>query len=238
MRRSARAKSVRPGEARRDPDGQRLFAAEAAYAESMLKSAMGDGRGCIEALERALDAAPTYAPALLSLGSVEYQRRRPTRGRRLFLSLLDLPEQTTDLVQIIDEAGDFLIQCGRYDHGLELFRRAAARFPRAAFHSGLACCAGHEGRHEEALAASRAALALEPDDPKLVNDLGFCLYGAGLLDEAQGVLERAVAMDPSDPLAAENVRLCSRELRARRASAGRPVTPSLLQADGDKTRLG
>ncbi len=55
----------------------------------MLKSALGDGRGCIEALEQALEAVPTYAPALLSLGSVEYQRRRPARGRRLFLSLLE-----------------------------------------------------------------------------------------------------------------------------------------------------
>ena len=55
---------------RRDPGGARLFAAEAAYADSMLKSVLG-GRGCIEALGQALQAVPTYAPALLSLGSVE-----------------------------------------------------------------------------------------------------------------------------------------------------------------------
>lgn len=213
MPRAVGPKSVRPGKTRRDPGGWRRLAAEAAYADSMLKSALGDGRGCIEALEQALEAVPNYAPALLSLGSVEYQRRRRARGRRLFLSLLELPAKTPDLAVIIDKAGDFLIERGRYDHGLELYRRAAARFPRvASFHQGLGCCAGHEGRHEEAVAASRAALALEPNNQKLVNDLGWSLYQAGLPDEARRVLERAVAMDPSDPLAAENLRLCTRKV--------------------------
>jgi hypothetical protein len=64
----------------------------------MLRSAVGDARGCIDALERALYAEPTYA-AILSLGSVEYQRRRPARGRRLFLSLPDLPDKTPDLAR-------------------------------------------------------------------------------------------------------------------------------------------
>ena len=63
-------------------DGWQLFAAEAAYADSMVKSALGDGVGCLAALRQSLEALPTYAPAILSLGSVEYQRRRAHhRGR-------------------------------------------------------------------------------------------------------------------------------------------------------------
>jgi len=208
---------------RRQAQGTRLLAAEAAYADSMLRSALGDGRGCIEALEQALEAVPTYAPALLSLGSAKYQLRRPASGRRLFLTLLELPAKTPDLTVIIDKAGDFLIECGRYDHGLELYRRAAARFPRvASFHQGLGYCAGHEGRHEEAVAASRAALALEPENQKLVNDLGWSLCQAGLADEARRELELAVTMDPADPLAAENLRLCTRKvIRASRRPGAR-----------------
>jgi len=64
------------------------------------------------------------------------------------------------------------------------------------------------GHHDEAIAASRAALALEPDNQKLVNDLGWSLQQAGIIDEARAILERAVAMDPTDELARENLRIC------------------------------
>jgi tetratricopeptide (TPR) repeat protein len=154
-----------------------LFAAEAAYAESMFRSALRDRQGCIDALRRSLKYMPTYAPALLSLGSAEYQLGHPAKGRKLFIALPDLPDDTEDLCEIIDKAGDFLIQSGRYKDGLELYRRAAARFPRiAVFHQGRSCCAGHQGLHSEAISASHAALALEPDNQRFVNDLGWSLY--------------------------------------------------------------
>ena len=69
------------------------------------------------------------------------------------------------MTEIIDEAGDFLIQAERYAEGLDLFRRAAERFPRVAvFQQGIGCCAGHLDLHEDAIAASRAALDLEPEN--------------------------------------------------------------------------
>jgi Flp pilus assembly protein TadD len=178
-------------------------------AQSIVRSGLGDARGCIGALRQALAVLPTYAPAILSMGSVQYQRGRRATGRRLLLSLLDLPDVTPDLCAIIDEAGDFLIQRGAYADGLELYRRAAARFPKMAlFHQGVGCCAGHEGHHDETIGASRAALALEPNNQKFVNDLGWSLHQAGIIDEARATLERAVAMDPTDELAAENLRIC------------------------------
>jgi Flp pilus assembly protein TadD len=186
-----------------------MFNAEAAYADSIFRCALGDIEGSVVALRHSLKMVPTYAPAILSMGSVEYQRGRRARGRRLFLSLFALPEDTTDLFEIIDKAGDFLIQRGAYSDGLELYRQAATRFPKVAvFHQGIGCCAGHEGHHDEAIAASRAALALEPNNQKFVNDLGWSLFQAGVIDEARAVLERAVAMDPSDELATENLRIC------------------------------
>ncbi len=224
----------RRGVGRSTSGGWRLFNAEGAYAESIVRSALGDGEGCIAALEHSLRMLPTYAPAILAMGSVEYQRGRRARGRRLFLSLLDQADGTPDLCEIVDKAGDFLIQRGAYADGLELYRRAATRFPKTAvFHQGIGCCAGHEGHHEEAIAASRAALALEPDNQKFVNDLGWSLYQAGAMDEARAVLERAVAMDPADELAAENLRICSSDPKARgrskgvgRRQVGRPRVPA------------
>jgi len=200
-------------------EGRRRFNAEAAYARSIFQSALGDAQGCIAALRRALEVLPTYAPAILSMGSVQHQKGRRATGRRLFLSLLDLPDVTPDLCAIIDEAGEFLIQQGEYTDGLDLYRRAVARFPKMAlFHQGVGCCAGHEGHHDEAIAASRAALALEPDNQKFVNDLGWSLHQAGTFDEARATLERAVAMDPTDKLAEENLRICLAHPGLRKAS--------------------
>jgi len=186
-----------------------MFNAEAAYAQSIFRCALGDIEGSIVALQQSLKMVPTYAPAILSMGSVEYQRGWRARARLLFRSLLALPDETTHLCEIIDKAGDFLIQRRAYADGLELYRQAATRFPKVAvFHQGLGCCAGHEGQHDEAIASSRAALALEPDNQKFVNDLGWSLYQAGVIDEARAILERAVAMDPTDELARENLRIC------------------------------
>ncbi|MEK7407613.1 MAG: tetratricopeptide repeat protein [Acidobacteriota bacterium] len=196
---------------------ERDFEAEAAYADSIFRTGLGDIEGAVAALERALEWKPTYAPAILSMGSVEYQRGRKAEGRKLFLSLLSLPEKTTDLAEIIDEAGDFLIQSREYKDGLALYRDAVVKFPDvAALHQGLGCCAGHEGFYDEALAASDRALELEPGNQKFVNDLGWTLFLAGRFADAEKVLERAVSMDPTDGLARENLRICRTKIPKRR----------------------
>jgi Tfp pilus assembly protein PilF len=187
-----------------------LFEAEATYADSIFRSAIGDTRGCVRALERAIKIKPDYAPAILSMGSVEYQRKRKAQGRRLLLSLVAMLDDASDRVEIIDAAGDFLIKIGEYADGLQLYRAAAQRFPEVAvFHQGRGCCASHMGEFEEAIAASRRALDLEPNNQKFVNDLGWSLIESGALQEARAMLERAVAMDPADELARENLRLCN-----------------------------
>ena len=81
------------------------------------------------ALKRALEAMPTYAPAILSMGSVLYQSGRIAEGRELFQSLLSLPKHTTDMCQIIDEAGTFLTRCGAYEDGMALYRTAVKKYP-------------------------------------------------------------------------------------------------------------
>lgn len=96
---------------------ERQFYAEAAYADSIFQDALGDREGSIMALELALEAMPRYAPAILNMGSVLYQPGRVAEGRRLFQSLLSLPKNTTDICQIIDEAGLFLTGFGAYQDG-------------------------------------------------------------------------------------------------------------------------
>jgi tetratricopeptide (TPR) repeat protein len=199
------------------PRGECQFYAEGEYADSIVRDAMGDRAGSIAALKRALEAMPTYAPAIFSMGSVEYQLGRIAEGRELFQSLLSLPKNTTDIRQIIDEAGTFLTQIKAYEDGMALYRAAVKRYPDvAALWDGLGYCAGSGGFDEEAVSAGQRALELEPKNQKLVNDLGWTLLRAGRFVEAKETLERAVAMDPSDELAAENLRLCMREIAQRK----------------------
>ena len=197
--------------------GERQFYAEAAYADSIFRDALGDGAGSIAALKRALEAMPTYAPAILSMGSVEYQVGRIAEGRELFRTLLSLPKNTTDIRQIIDEAGTFLTRIKAYEDGMALYRTAVKRYPDvAALWQGLGYCASQAALHEEAVPANQRALELEPENQKLVNDLGWTLFQAGRLVQARETLERAVSMDPSDELAAENLRFCMRKIARRK----------------------
>jgi tetratricopeptide (TPR) repeat protein len=109
--------------------GERQFYAEAQYADSIFRDARGDREGSIVALKRALEAMPTHAPAILSMGSVLYQSGRIAEGRELFQSLLSLPKHTADIRQIIDEAGTFLTRFGAYQDGMALYRTAVKRYP-------------------------------------------------------------------------------------------------------------
>lgn len=194
------------------PDWQ-LFEAEAAYADSIFRAALGDMEASIAAAKRALALKPDYPPAVLTMGSIEYQSGRQAEGKRLLLSLVSLPDEDGDLWELIDKAGDFLIQQSDYADGLELYRGALARFPeRSVLYQGFGCCAGHEGFLDEAVEAAEKAIELDPGNQKLTNDLGWSLFEADRLTEAREVLIRAVAMDPSDDLARENLRLCEAEL--------------------------
>jgi tetratricopeptide (TPR) repeat protein len=201
-----------------DEPGAQLFMAEAAYAESIVQSALGDLGACIASLEQALELVPTYAPAILALGSIDHQLDDLEQGRRRLFSLLDLAdheqaEEAPDLAEILDHAGDFLISRSDYRAGFELYQRAAARFPdTAALHQGLCLCAGKQGHQDIALAAAEAALVLEPDNQALVNDMGWTLYERGEPDRALPFLQRAVELDPQDALAAENLRICREAL--------------------------
>jgi protein O-GlcNAc transferase len=197
-------------------DAWRLFQAEAQYAESIFRSALGELEASIAAAQRALDIKPDYPPAVLTMGSIEYQRGGEIEGRRLFSSLLSLPDESGDLWEVIDKAGTFLMHSERYGEALELYEGAVASFPdRAVLYQGLGCCAGHEGLFNEAVVASQKALELDPNRQDLTNDLGWSLFEAGHLEDAEAMLLRAVAMDPSDDLARENLRLCQSELSKR-----------------------
>ena len=143
--------------------GESQFYAEAEYADSIFRDARGDREGSIAALNRALEAMPTYAPAILSMGSVLYQVGKIAEGRELFQSLLSLPKNTTDICQIIDEAGTFLTRIGAYEDGMAVYRTAVTRYPDVpALLQGLGYCASNAGLHEAAVSATLIQMGWRP----------------------------------------------------------------------------
>ncbi len=100
---------------------------------------------------------------------------------------------------------------------MALYRAAVKRYSDvAALFQGLGYCASNAGSHEEAVSANQRALELEPENQKLVNDLGWTLLQAGRLPQAREILERAVSMDLSDELVKENLRFCKRQAARRK----------------------
>jgi Flp pilus assembly protein TadD len=61
--------------------------------------------------------------------------------------------------------------------------------------------------HQKARGEYERALQLTPDDPALLNDMGYSCYSRGLLDEAEKHLGRAVAADPKHRKAWANLAL-------------------------------
>jgi tetratricopeptide (TPR) repeat protein len=190
----------------------------------------------------ALAIDPLYAPALLTVGSYEYQLRRKKEARRMFLALATLPSTEPDLPIIIDKAGDFLLDEGDVERARDLYAAAEKAFPDVAMYPvGLGYCLGKLGKLDEAIAKAQRADELEPDNTKHLNDLGWALFEAGRLEEAEATLARAVALAPPDyELPHENLRYvrAQRAMEKRRASGPptRPRTPRRRKTASDDER--
>jgi Flp pilus assembly protein TadD len=145
----------------------------------------------------ALAIDPLYAPAILTVGSIEYQLGRAEETIELFMTLATLPKDEEDLTIIIDKAGDFLIDQDDYRNALTLYSAAEKAYPHeAVYPMGSGYCLERLGRYEESVRKHRCADALEPDNYEILNDLGYALLEAGEFDEAEEVFQRSLALAP------------------------------------------
>jgi hypothetical protein len=171
----------------------------------------------------ALAIDPLFAPAILTVGSVEYQLGRQDEAMELFLTLTTLPADEPDLPTIIDKAGNFLLDAEDYSHARDLYAAAEKAFPDVAgYPAGLSYCLGSLELHEEAVVKARRADALSPGSHIHLNDLGWTLYQAGYLEEAEATLERSVSLAPPDyELARKNLEEVREVLHGKRARGSR-----------------
>jgi tetratricopeptide (TPR) repeat protein len=142
---------------------------------------------------------PLFAPAILTVGSIEYQLGREDAAMELFLTLTTLPADEPDLPVIIDKAGDFLMDEEAYDRARALYAAAENAFPDVTVYPiGFSYCLGELGLYEEAVAKARRADELEPLNYLHLNNLGWSLYQAGHLEEARATLEKSLQLAPVD----------------------------------------
>ena len=88
------------------------------------------------------------------------------------------------------------------------FRRAIELNPNLAFaHQGYAGCLMALGRAEEAIAASKQALTVDPLSININSDLGYTLYMARQYDEAIEQLRQTIGLDPNSLWAHRNLGL-------------------------------
>lgn len=113
--------------------------------------------------------------------------------------------------------GDVLVQAGRHEEAIAMFRSALDLRPASADGwNDLGCTLVLAGRPAEAVAHLEHALRLKPDYPEPHNNLGNALRALGRHDEAIAHYRRAVALDPAYAEAMNN-------LGAELADAGRPA---------------
>lgn len=161
---------------------------------------------------------PLYAPALLTVGSLEYQYKRIDEAMGLFLKLTELSPKEPDLCEIIDKAGDFLITKKDYNNALAIYNSAEKSFPKEGlYYFGSGFCLGKLNKFELAIEKYRIAISIEPDNYEYLNDFGYTLYEAGYDDEAIRFIKKAKDLSPPDyEFPENNLKFIQSELEKRK----------------------
>src|SRR4029077_15130206 len=88
---------------------------------------------------------------------------------------------------------------GRLDEAIECYQRSLAICPSAEAHTFIGWALSYEGKHEEAIAECRRAIAVDPTFGNPYNDIGAYLIELGREEEAIEWLERATEARRYEP---------------------------------------
>ena len=88
---------------------------------------------------------------------------------------------------------------GRLDEAIECYRRSLAICPSAEAHTFIGWALSYQGKHEEAIAECRHAIAVDPTFGNPYNDIGAYLIELGREEEAIEWLERAKTAPRYEP---------------------------------------
>lgn len=147
-------------------------------------------------------AGCVHLPASLStplpasfVGRGEKNPRKDRSEKTQARTLRELPDVEAAAACVV--AADMLEKSGRDPEAAVLCERARKLDPKCEpeMTRRLATLYGRLGQFDRAKSEFNRALARTPNDPDLLNDLGYFYYSRGLWTEAEGTLRKAVAQD-------------------------------------------
>lgn len=156
---------------------------------------LGYSEYAAQTLQKQLETSPNSAVLHHQLGLVLYRVNSTAPAIRHLEQAIELgPSHAPSLVLL----GEILAAQGRHEQAYERFV-AGLRLNRESTGAlmGLARCCRAMFRFEEALQYSRRAADLEPDDPKLLAELGSLHLQVGHLEEGLKALSESLARDNS-----------------------------------------
>ncbi|WP_128253243.1 tetratricopeptide repeat protein [Falsirhodobacter deserti] len=173
--------------------------AEAQILVGDLLAGQGQTADALAAYDAVPDTDPLHEAAQISRADALFA---DDRGDEAVATLRALAEARPDalgvkvaLADALRRTGDYTGSIAIYDEALGMIGSPSAQYWPVLFSRGMS----HErlGQNEEAEADMRAALDLAPDQPEVLNYLGYSLVEQGRkLDEALDMIERAVAAHP------------------------------------------
>jgi tetratricopeptide (TPR) repeat protein len=164
------------------------------YLSGLVATLRGDSEGAVAFWQRALAQRANFAAANFMIGE-ELRSQRRYEGAAEFYELA-LKQDAAQLVYYVRLGGAYMLLV-RYDRALDIFQRAAQRFPvsaEAQYFVGIA--ARGYGTLEIAEGALRKSLALRDGNVDALAQLGFVVGDRGRDAEAEKLLRRAVTLDP------------------------------------------
>jgi Flp pilus assembly protein TadD len=140
--------------------------------------------------ERAFRVAPTAATARYKRGMLFLTNGGPQDAKQEFLALI---REHPDYAAAFEGLGQALLQLNDAGPAEEMFRSAIQIDPRLwRAHVFLGILYDSQRRHEQAIDAYRAALALKPAHPDILNNLGMSYYLAGDFEQAIDSFQQAL----------------------------------------------
>lgn len=172
-----------------------LEAGQAAYFEDLEEAIHTHERNMDDALMTANEPVADRSDAIYLEAKRRLQRGDPARAEELVMRALAEDQGNAALHAL---AGETLRHIGDTSAAIEAYRRATHLRSDPEDHVALSHILVMEGRTDEAMAALREALSIDPDHGASSYALGRMLYRAGEVAEAERILAAVVASDPAN----------------------------------------
>jgi tetratricopeptide (TPR) repeat protein len=182
---------------------------------------------------------PLYGPAVLQEANLLAALNQPAQAVALLNRLIAMQPGSLDALQ---EAGDILRDNGQFQDSIGYYNRAIAALPQPAppaawalyYDRGISRDQGGDWRAAEP--DLRTALALSPNQPFVLNYLGYtwALRGENM-GEARSMLQQAVGLDPNEGAIIDSLGFVN--LREGRTATALKLLTQAVELDPDDAEV-